>query len=87
MQNPFKHLAVLSALIAVCSGAMIVQHRRASIPSGFVSNGPAPADDSIALRVALAANNVAGLEEKLMSISDPASAEYGQFLTQAEVGV
>ena len=64
---------------------MVVQHSRASVPEGFVSNGPTPADQLITIRLALTSNNLTGLDQKLLSISDPASPEYGQWLTKEEV--
>ena len=76
---------VLFGIVSLCSAAMVVQDSRASAPEGFVSNGPAPADELITIRLALASNNMTGLDQKLLSISDPASPEYGQWLTKEEV--
>ena len=64
---------------------MVQQHSRAAPPRGFVSDGSAPPTESITLRIALANNNLNGLESKLLAISDPSSSEYGQFLTPEEV--
>jgi tripeptidyl-peptidase-1 len=81
----FKRLAALGSLVSICSGAMIVQHQLNGVPSGFISNGPAPATETITIRLALTSTDMQGLEQKLFAVSDPRSAEYGQFLTQAEV--
>ncbi|KAJ7908854.1 subtilisin-like protein [Mycena leptocephala] len=54
-------------------------------PVGFTNQGPAPADESVTLRVALKSNNVAGLQDKLLSISTPGSADFRQWLTADEV--
>ncbi|KAF9061050.1 family S53 protease-like protein [Rhodocollybia butyracea] len=64
---------------------MVLQHSRDSVPDGFIANGPAPADDPITIRLALTSSNMTGLEQKLLSISDPTSTEYGQWLTKEEV--
>ncbi|KAE9396167.1 family S53 protease-like protein [Gymnopus androsaceus JB14] len=53
--------------------------------AGFVSQGAAPADDMLTLRVALTSNNVAGLTEKLTSLSIPGSSEFRQWLSMEEV--
>lgn len=81
-----KSLLALCA-IAMSTSAMMLHEKRSSIPSGFVSNGPAPTDQSITLRIALASTDMAGLQSKLLTISDPASAEYGNWLSQAEVRI
>lgn len=78
-----RGLAAFYFLSALCS-AMVLHDKRASAPKGFVNNGPAPPEQSITLRIALASNNIAGLESKLLTISDPSSADYGQWLSQAE---
>jgi tripeptidyl-peptidase-1 len=64
---------------------MIVHESRAAVPVGFVSKGAAPADEMITLRVALASNNIAGLEDKLMSVSTPGSPDFRQWLSMDEV--
>jgi tripeptidyl-peptidase-1 len=77
-------LAILSIVAAAC-GSMVVHESRPAAPDGFTSQGPAPPDDVLTLRVALAGNNVAGLEEKLMSVSTPGSPEFRQWLSMEEV--
>ena len=64
---------------------MIVQHARQSVPNGFVQDGPAPSTESITIRMALASTDMDGLQQKLLSISDPSNAEYGQWLSKDEV--
>jgi tripeptidyl-peptidase-1 len=64
---------------------MVVHESRTSVPAGFVSQGAAPANDMLTLRVALTSNNIAGLEEKLMSLSTPGSSEFRQWLSMEEV--
>ena len=72
MFSPFKLKSafIVSSIVLLCSAAMVVQHSRASVPERFVSNGPAPADQLIAIRLALTSNNLTGLDQKLLSISD-----------------
>ncbi|KAJ7448380.1 family S53 protease-like protein [Mycena latifolia] len=76
---------VLLSLGAVSSGRMIVHENRPAAPSGFVSQGAAPADDLLALRFALAPNNLAGLQTKLASVSTPGSSEFRKWLSKDEV--
>jgi tripeptidyl-peptidase-1 len=79
-----KFLTVIS-ICAVSAGRMVVHESRAAAPVGFVSQGVAPAEQMLTLRVALAPNNIAGLEEKLMSLSTPGNPEFRQWLSMEEV--
>ncbi|KAJ7100399.1 family S53 protease-like protein [Mycena epipterygia] len=79
-----KCLTVLPIITAVYAG-MFVHESRSAAPAGFVSQGAAPGGEMITLRVALASNNVVGLEQKLMSISTPGSSEFRQWLSMDEV--
>ncbi|KAI0054617.1 family S53 protease [Artomyces pyxidatus] len=58
---------------------------RDSVPNGFTRNGPAPGDTPLPLRLALKQNNIEGLQDVLMDISTPSSANYGQHLSLEEV--
>ncbi|KAJ6573106.1 family S53 protease-like protein [Mycena vulgaris] len=78
-------LNILSIAAAVAAGRMIVHERRPTAPAGFLSLGLASATESITLRVALTSNNVAGLEQKLASISTPGSSNFRQWLSMDEV--
>ncbi|KAJ7671750.1 family S53 protease-like protein [Mycena rosella] len=78
-------LAVLSIVTAASAASMVLHESRASAPAGFVRKGLAPVDETVTLRVALAPNNVAGLENKLMSISTPGSSDFRQWLSMEEV--
>ena len=75
-----KLLALLS-VVAYASAALVFHEGRSAPPSGFVSKGAAPADQSITLRLALTSNNIAGLESKVMSISTPGSQDFRQWLS------
>ena len=63
----------------------VVHERRDTVPSGFVKVGAAPASQTLTLRLGLRQGDMAGLQDKLMSVSTPSSAEYGQFLSKEEV--
>lgn len=78
-------LSVASGL-SVASERMVVQHSRLSAPAGFVSQGAAPATEILNIRLALASNNPAGLQQKLVSVSTPGSSEFRQWLSKDEVG-
>jgi hypothetical protein len=73
-------IALLS-LSTSASAQLVLHSSRAAPPSGYTRQGPAPADQTLALRVALTSNNLAGLEEKLLDISNPASANYAKWLS------
>ncbi|KAJ7894410.1 family S53 protease-like protein [Mycena olivaceomarginata] len=77
-------LVSLSFMFAV-SGRVVVHESRAAAPAPFVPLGRAPADQELTLRIALASNNIAGLEERLLSISTPGSSEFRQWLSMEEV--
>ncbi|KAJ7152465.1 subtilisin-like protein [Mycena filopes] len=76
---------VVILLATVAAGGMVVHESRSSPPSGFVSLGAAPSTEMLTLRVALTSNNVAGLEQKLTSLSTPGSVEFRQWLSMEEV--
>ncbi|KAJ7908864.1 family S53 protease-like protein [Mycena leptocephala] len=79
-------LTFISILSAASAGSLLVQHEsRTTAPSGFVRQGPAPPNDTITIRVALAPKNIAGLQEKLMSISTPGTSDFRQWLSKDEV--
>ncbi len=68
--------------------AMAVHEQISGVPVGFAT-AKASADfseDTITLRIALAQNDMTGLEEALYSVSTPGSSAYGQYLSKAEVG-
>ncbi|KAJ6477012.1 family S53 protease-like protein [Mycena sanguinolenta] len=82
---PLRKLLAVLFVAAVSAGKMVLHESRAAAPAGFVSQGVAPAEDILTLRVALASNNIAGLQDKLMSVSTPGSSEFRQWLTMDEV--
>lgn len=81
---------VISSLFAIASGkpvarAMQVHESIEKLPAGFKSKGQASPDEMLNLRIALVQNDATGLIEKLMDISSPISANYGQWLSREEV--
>ncbi|KAJ7714715.1 family S53 protease-like protein, partial [Mycena olivaceomarginata] len=87
----FRALLAFLSILSVASGLsvaserMVVQHSRLSAPAGFVSQGAAPATETLNIRLALASNNLAGLQRKLVSVSTPGSSEFRQWLSKDEV--
>ncbi|KAF7364430.1 Family S53 protease-like protein [Mycena sanguinolenta] len=75
-------LTLLSVVIAGSAASMVLHERRAAAPAGFISVGAAPASEMITLRVALTSNNVAGLQDQLLSIATPGSSNYRQWLSK-----
>jgi tripeptidyl-peptidase-1 len=82
----FRALLAFLSILSVASERMVVQHSRLSAPAGFVSQGAAPATETLNICLALASNNLAGLQQKLVSVSTPGSSEFRQWLTKDEVG-
>ncbi|KAF7364427.1 Family S53 protease-like protein [Mycena sanguinolenta] len=80
--NFSRLLTLLSVVIAGSAASMVLHERRAAAPAGFVSVGAAPASEMITLRVALTSNNVAGLQDQLLSMATPGSSNYRQWLSK-----
>ncbi|KAJ6507051.1 family S53 protease-like protein [Mycena sanguinolenta] len=78
-------LNLLSIVVAISATSMVQHEQRTVTPGGFVHVGAAPASEEITLRVGLASNNVAGLEEQLKSIATPGSPNFRQWLSMDEV--
>jgi tripeptidyl-peptidase-1 len=76
----------LSWILPLASARMVL-HERATAPAGFIRLGPASASKEITLRVALAANNITSLQDKLLSISTPGSPDFRQWLSMDEVRI
>ena len=64
---------------------MQVHEARKSVPVGFTSNGAAPSDATLKLRLALVHSDDAGLIDSLYDVSSPESANYGKYLSKEEV--
>ncbi|KAJ7875520.1 family S53 protease [Mycena olivaceomarginata] len=81
MQKPIVFLFLL--LASVHANSLVLEKRDG--PPGFLRVGPAPLDQTLNLRLALAQNNIAGLQDTVYEISTPGNPRYGQYLTQDEV--
>jgi tripeptidyl-peptidase I len=83
----FSLLASFAALVCANPVArnMVLRDTRASAPVGFVSKGPAPAEQMLNLRIALKQGDAAGLEQRLLEVSHPENADFRQWLSKDEV--
>ncbi|EIN11974.1 subtilisin-like protein [Punctularia strigosozonata HHB-11173 SS5] len=81
----FYELLIIVAVVTSSSASLVFHEGRSSHPSGFVSHGATPDDQTITLRVALASNDIAGLESKMMSMSTPGSHDFRRWLSADEV--
>ena len=86
----FSRALVTICLLAVAyakpiARSMQVHERRSDAPASFASVGAASPDTMLKLRIQLAQNDIAGLEDALMAVSTPGNALYGQHLTAEEV--
>ena len=66
-------------------GPLTVFQELGEVPSQWVSQGPSSSDTRLQIQIGLKQENIAALEEKLMDISNPASPNYGKWLSKAEV--
>jgi subtilase family serine protease len=55
-----------------------------AVPSGATDEGAAPATGTMAIRVYLSGQNLAGLQALAQQVSTPGSARYGRYLTPAQ---
>lgn len=78
-----KTLWALLATAAPVFGA--VHQQLASTPPGWTKVKDAPTDTKITLSVALARQNMKHLESKLMALSTPGHAEYGQWMDSHDI--
>ncbi|KAF8208582.1 family S53 protease [Mycena galopus ATCC 62051] len=81
---PFISLFSLATASPAARSNFVLHEKRDAVPSGFVSNGPAPPTATIPLRIGLFSNNFPKLEDTLYAVSTPGSALYGQHLSLAE---
>lgn len=78
-------LPLVSATAPTPRSRTVVHESREAVPSGYVKVGVAPLKQTLTMRLGLKKNNAAGLDQKLLDISTPSSANYGKFLTKEEV--
>ncbi|KAF7322670.1 Family S53 protease-like protein [Mycena chlorophos] len=67
--------------------ALVVHEHRGQPAKGFVNLGAAPADTELTLRLLLKPNNIEGLTQELLAVSDPSSSRYGQHLSLEQASV
>ncbi|KAJ7056945.1 subtilisin-like protein [Mycena amicta] len=77
--------STLSIALAVSASSLVLHEHRNVPPPGFKSNGPVPDSHMLTLRLGLASNNIAGLKDKLQSISTPGNPDFRQWLSQDEI--
>ena len=80
-----KSFVLLLPVLGALAEPTVVHNSRIAPPDGFRSEGAAASDTILIMRFALTSNNMVGLEEALMDVSTPTSANYRKFLTQEEV--
>ncbi|KAK6971675.1 family S53 protease-like protein [Favolaschia claudopus] len=76
---------VVSSVVAAISSTLVFHEHRAHAPPGFTSHGRVSDSHMLTLRFGLASNNVAALQDKLLSISTPGSRDFRQWLSEDEV--
>jgi tripeptidyl-peptidase-1 len=83
------HIVTLAALaIAGLASALptdMVIKESVTAPPQWIRRGPAPDTHTVNLQIALKQRAINALEEDLADISDPASANYGKWMTQDQV--
>lgn len=87
MLSPYLVLSFFAPLVLGKTTAPNLQLHEAldNVPAGFMLSGPAAPDTVLNIQLALVQNNVSGLVDELYSVSDPSSANYGQYLSKEEV--
>ncbi|KZV65279.1 hypothetical protein PENSPDRAFT_136592 [Peniophora sp. CONT] len=77
--------ALTTSAFALSDSSLLLHEKRDTQPTSFVYQGPASPDIPLPLRIALVQKNIAGLKDKLIDISTPGKAAYGQHLSKEEV--
>jgi hypothetical protein len=80
-------IAVLFAtsVLGATVPSSVVHERRDAAPASFVHVGPAPADQTINMRINLAMNDRDGLQQALMAAATPGSPTFRQWLSKEQV--
>lgn len=79
---------VFTALLSsttVWAASHIVHEKRDSVPAGFTLLSPAPAEQTLNMRINLAMSDQAGLQAALDQASSPTSATFREWLTKEQV--
>lgn len=72
-------------LAAPAPGPLIKFGELKKVPANWVVDGPADSNALIKARIGIKQNNIRGLQQKLMDISDPKSKNYGKWLSKEEM--
>ncbi|ETW83671.1 serine protease S53 [Heterobasidion irregulare TC 32-1] len=83
--SPIPVLLALAALAAAAPRSTLKLKEHIDVPRNWVRVADAPAEHTIALRIALPQSNFDALEAHLYEASDPDHARYGQHLSKEEV--
>lgn len=75
----------LVGLVSAQDAAHFVLKERVPEPTQWVKRGPAPDTHMLDLRFGLRQRAVSDLETKLLDIADPASTNYGKWMSQGDV--
>ena len=78
-------LLIAGAYASTQFSTLSVHESIPSAPDGFTLLSPAPENQTLKLRIALASSNMTGLEEMLYAVSTPSNSLYGQYLSKEEV--
>ncbi|KZT38182.1 family S53 protease-like protein [Sistotremastrum suecicum HHB10207 ss-3] len=85
MARSLFFVSLLASLAAGAPQPFIVHETIESVPQGFVHAGTPSSTTELSLRIGLVQNNIVGLQEKLIEISTPSSATYGQWMSTSEI--
>lgn len=64
---------------------MIIKHALPAVPSGWEVKSDVPADHKINMQIGLKEQNLDKLQERLLQVSNPDHADYGKYMSRAEV--
>ncbi|KZT38181.1 family S53 protease-like protein [Sistotremastrum suecicum HHB10207 ss-3] len=73
-------VSLLAVLVAGVPQPFTIHESINGAPEGFVYAGTPSPTTEVSLRISLVQNNIIGLQEKLIEISTPSSATYGQWM-------
>ena len=90
MRQSRMNFLLLTAFVSAVSASplfrnLVLHEERNGVPNGFVKVSDAAANQMMNFSIALENSDMAGLKEKLYSVSTPGSELYGQHLSKEEV--
>ena len=77
--------ALTASTSALFSQPLVLHEKRDNHPASFTNQGPADPSVTLTLRIALVPADIDGLKDKLIAVSTPDNAAYGQHLSREEV--